>query len=145
MDDIKAANKKALDILMKPFPGDREGYIEAFVAAFHTLSGPIHPTNDGLTRRWAAEHYDRGLNPDGITRQMAAIMASGDRTARLKQVAVPTLVLHGSADPLLPLEHGRATARAIPGARLEVIEGMGHAIPESLWETIIDRICGHIA
>ncbi|MGD8242274.1 MAG: alpha/beta fold hydrolase [Desulfobacterales bacterium] len=135
----------ALDILMKPFPGDREGYIEAFVAAFHTLSGPIHPTNDGLTRRWAAEHYDRGLNPDGITRQMAAIMASGDRTARLKQVAVPTLVLHGSADPLLPLEHGRATARAIPGARLEVIEGMGHAIPESLWETIIDRICGHIA
>lgn len=136
---------EALEILMKPFPGEREGYIEAFVAAFRTLSGPVHPTHDGLTRRWAEEHYDRGLNPDGIARQMAAITASGDRTARLQQVAVPTLVLHGSADPLLPLEHGRATARAIPGARLEVIDGMGHAIAESLWETIIDRICGHIA
>ena len=135
---------EALEILMNPFPGDREGYIEAFVAAFRTLSGPDHPTHDGLIRRWAAEHYDRGLNPDGITRQMAAIMASGDRTERLQKVAVPTLVLHGSADPLLPLEHGRATARAIPGARLEVIDGMGHAIPESLWGTIIDRICGHI-
>ena len=135
---------EALEILMKPFPGDRAGYIAAFVAAFRTLSGPVHPTHDGLTRRWAAEHYDRGLNPDGITRQMAAIMASGDRTERLQKVAVPTLVLHGSADPLLPLEHGRATARAIPGAHLEVIDGMGHAIPESLWEAIIDHICGHI-
>ena len=76
---------------------------------------------------------------------MAAIMASGDRTARLQKVAVPTLVLHGSEDPLLPPEHGRATARSIPGARLKIIDGMGHAIPESLWETVIDSICDHIA
>lgn len=135
---------EALEILMKPFPADREGYIDAFVAAFGTLSGTAHPTRDAMTRRWAAEHYDRGLNPDGITRQMAAIMASGDRTPRLQKMTVPTLVLHGSEDPLLPLEHGRATARAIPGARLEIIDGMGHAIPESLWGTIIDQVWGHL-
>jgi pimeloyl-ACP methyl ester carboxylesterase len=135
----------ALEVLMKPFPADREGYIAAFVAAFHTLSGATHPTRDRLTRRWAEAHYDRGLNPDGITRQMAAIMASGDRTARLQQVRVPTLVLHGSEDPLLPLEHGRATARAIPGARLEIVDGMGHALPESLWETISGHIVRHVS
>ena len=130
---------------MKPFPDDREGYIEAFVAAFRTLSGSTHPPDDARSRRWAEEHCARGLNPDGIARQMAAIIASGDRTTRLQKVTVPTLVIHGSADPLLPLEHGRATSRAIPGASLDVIDGMGHAIPEPLWETVIDRICRHIA
>lgn len=135
---------EALEVLLTPFPADREGYIDAFVAAYRTLSGAAHPVDEAMTRRWAAAHYDRGLNPDGITRQMAAIMSSGDRSPRLRNVAVPVLVLHGSEDPLVPLEHGRATANAIPGARLEVIEGMGHALPESLWETIIDHVCSHI-
>ena len=135
---------EALEILLTPFPTDREGYIDAFVAAYRTLSGTDHPIDDAMTRRWATAQYDRGLNPDGITRQMAAIMASGDRTARLRDVAVPTQVLHGSKDPLVPPEHGRATASAIPGARLEVIEGMGHALPASLWETIINHVCDHI-
>ena len=135
---------EALEILMKPFPTDREGYIAAFVAAYRTLSGPTHPIHDALTRRWASAQFDRGLNPDGVIRQMAAIMASGDRTSRLRNVAVPTLVLHGSEDPLMPLEHGRAAAKAIPQARLEVIPGMGHALPESLWGLVIDQIDGHI-
>ncbi len=135
---------EALEILVTPFPADREGYIDAFVAAYRTLSGTVYPIDDAMTGRWAAAHYERGLNPDGITRQMAAIMASGDSTPRLRRIAVPTLVVHGSADPLLPLEHGRATAGAIAGARLEIIEGMGHALPESLWPTLIDHICGHI-
>ncbi len=143
--DLPPPTPEALEVLVNPFPTDREGYIEAFVAAFRVLSGPAHPTDDAMTRRWAAAHFERGLNPDGIARQMAAIMASGDRTERLRTVPVPTFVIHGSEDPLVPLEHGRATARAIPGARLAVIDGMGHAIPESLWGTMIDHMVGHPA
>ena len=142
--DLPPPTPEALEILIKPFPSDREGYIAAFMAAYRVLSGPNHPTDDAMTRRWATAHYERGLNPDGIARQMAAIMASGDRTARLQRLSVPVLVLHGSQDPLLPLEHGRATAEAVPGARLAIIEGMGHAIPESLWPTIIDQIDRHV-
>ena len=135
---------EALEILIKPFPSDREGYIAAFMAAYQVLSGTIHPCDDAMTRRWATAHYERGLNPDGITRQMAAILASGDRTGRLQRLSLPVLILHGSQDPLLPLEHGHATAEAVPGARLEIIEGMGHAIPETLWPTIIDLIDRHV-
>ena len=136
---------EALEVLLTPFPPDRQGYIDAFVAAYRTLGGTSRPIDDAMTRRWAAAHHDRGLNPDGITRQLAAVMASGDRTPRLRDVSVPTLVVHGSEDPLVPPEHGRATARAIPGARLAIIEGMGHALPESLWETVSDQIGSHIA
>ena len=142
--DLPPPTPEALEVLVKPFPTDRKGYIAAFIAAYRVLSGPVHPTDDAMTRRWAAAHYDRGLNPDGITRQMAAIVASGDRTTHLRDLSVPALVLHGSKDPLLPLDHGRATARAIPGARLEVIEGMGHAIPELLWGTVIDALNRHV-
>ena len=138
--DLPPPTTEALEILIKPFPPDREGYIAAFAAAYRVLSGPVHPIDDAMTRRWAAAHYDRGLNPDGITRQMAAIVASGDRTARLRGLSLPVLVLHGSRDPLFPIAHARATARAVPGARLEIIAGMGHAIPESLWGTVIDQL-----
>ncbi len=142
--DLPPPTPAALEVLIKPFPSDREGYIAAFMEAYRVLSGPVHPVDDAMTRRWAAAHHDRGLNPDGITRQMAAIMASGDRTPKLQAVTRPVLVLHGSQDPLLPVDHGRATAAAIPGARLEIIDGMGHAIPESLWRTVIAHIGRHV-
>ena len=141
--DLPPPTPEALEILIKPFPSDREGYIAAFMEAYRVLSGPIHPVDEAMTRRWAAAHFDRGLNPDGIARQMAAIMASGDRTMRLQAIDRPVLVLHGDKDPLLPAAHGRATAAAIPGARLEMIAGMGHAIPESLWGTVIDHLSRH--
>ncbi len=142
--DLPPPTPEALDILINPFPSDREGYIAAFMAAYRVLSGPIHAVDDAMTRRWAAVHYERGLNPDGIARQTAAILASGDRTLRLQGIKRPVLVLHGDKDPLLPVAHGRATAEAIPGARLEIIAGMGHAIPASLWGVVIDQICRHV-
>ncbi len=142
--DLPPPTPEALEVLITPFPSDRKGYIEAFMGAYRVLSGPIHPVDDAMTHRWAAAHYDRGLNPDGILRQTAAIMASGDRTLRLQKVNRPVLVLHGDKDPLLPVAHGHATADAIPGAGLEIIEGMGHAIPASLWDIVIDRISRHV-
>ena len=94
-------------------------------------------------RELAAVSYDRDHDPDGPSRQLAAIIASGDRGAELERVTAPTLVIHGSADPLISPSGGRATARAIPGAKLTMIEGMGHDLPRVLWPRLIDMIAVH--
>lgn len=85
----------------------------------------------------------RGYNPAGKQRQFAAFLASGNRSAALRKVAVPTLVIHGAVDPLVPLDAGRETAAMIPGARLYVIDRMGHALPMSMWTEVIDQIASH--
>jgi len=84
--------------------------------------------------------YDRSHNPRGILRQMHAITASGDRTAALRQIRLPATVIHGTRDPLVRPSGGRATARAIPGARLRIVEGMGHDLPRALWPIFTDEI-----
>jgi pimeloyl-ACP methyl ester carboxylesterase len=91
----------------------------------------------------AAESFDRGLNPPGVARQLAAIVASGSRRDALGAIRVPTLVIHGDVDPLVPLAGGIATANAIPGAKLMVIKGMGHALPMPMWSQIIEAIVSH--
>ena len=78
-----------------------------------------------------------------MARQLAAILASGNRTAALGSVRVPTLVIHGDADPLVRVQGGEATAKAIPGAKLLVVKGMGHALPIPMWPQIIDAIAAH--
>jgi pimeloyl-ACP methyl ester carboxylesterase len=142
--DLPPPTPEALAVLMEPFPTKREGYVKAFIEAYKVLSGPQYPMNVARARTWAEAHFRRGLNPNGVARQMAAITAAGDRTAALAHVKVPTLVLHGSVDPLLPPACGQATARAIPGARLEILDGMGHVIPEALWPRIVALIAGHL-
>lgn len=134
---------QVLEILYTPFPADHDGFVESFVRAFKILSGPAMPLNAALARKWAEQSYQRGLNPAGVARQFAAIMAAGDRTEKLKSIDVPTLVIHGEADPLLPVECGLATAAAIPGARLKIIPGMGHALPEAVWKQIVAEITRH--
>ncbi len=136
---------EVLEILYAPFPTDRPGYVDAFVRAFQVLSGLDTPVDNARARKWAEKSFDRGLNPPGVTRQYAAILAAGDRTTELKTVSVPTLVVHGDQDPLMPLECGRATAAAISGARLEIIEGMGHALPVAVWPQVIAAIANHAA
>jgi pimeloyl-ACP methyl ester carboxylesterase len=96
-------------------------------------------------REIAGLSYDRELDRTGAGRQLAAIVASGDRTAELKRITAPTLVIHGSADPLISPSGGRATARAIGGAKLTMIEGMGHDLPRVLWPRLIDAIDAHAA
>ena len=89
--------------------------------------------------------FDRGHDPASSGRQLAAIIASGDRTTDLHRVTAPTLVIHGTADKLVAPSGGRATAKAIPGARLVMIDGMGHDLPRGAWPQIIDAIVDHAA
>jgi pimeloyl-ACP methyl ester carboxylesterase len=91
----------------------------------------------------AALSYDRGHDPAGSARQLGAIIASGDRTTELRAIGVPTLVIHGDADRLVAPSGGRATAKAISGARLLTIEGMGHDLPRGAWPRIIDALDEH--
>ena len=94
-------------------------------------------------REMAAASFDRDHDASGPGRQLGAIIASGDRTEALRRITAPTLVIHGSRDKLIRPSGGRATAKAIPGARLMTIDGMGHDLPRPLWPTLIDAISQH--
>jgi pimeloyl-ACP methyl ester carboxylesterase len=89
--------------------------------------------------------WDRDPTSAGTARQLAGIFRSGDRTAELRAIDVPTLVIHGDRDPMVHPSGGAATARAIPGARLETIAGMGHDLPAGVWNRLIDLITDHVA
>ena len=134
---------EGLQVLYAPLPTDRQGFIEAYMEVWRILSGPKHPVSDSLAMNYAERTFERGLNPEGVIRQYAAILASGSRKEALAGLEVPALVIHGDQDPLVPVECGIDTAEAIPGARLVIIEGMGHAFPEALWPRIIDEIANH--
>ena len=127
-------------ILMRKAPRDREAYIAYFARVFRMIGSPAYPQDDARVRERAAATYDRGHYPAGTARQLAAILASGSRTASLRELDVPTVVIHGEADPLVPLRAGRATADPIPGAELITIPGMGHDLPKELWPTVADAI-----
>jgi pimeloyl-ACP methyl ester carboxylesterase len=127
-------------VLLKASPRDREAYIEHAVWVFRKIGSPGFPPDDEQLRELAAQSFDRGRNPAGAARQLAAIIASGDRTPLLRTISAPTLVIHGKQDRLVPLSGGRATARAIPGSRLLVIDGMGHDIPRGAWPRMLDAI-----
>ena len=107
------------------------------------LGGPGYPDDVERMKERAARAFDRGLSPAGTARQLAAVLASGSRNEALKSVSVPTLVIHGDADPLVPVEGGLDTADAIPGAGRLIIEGMGHALPPALWSQVIGAIVDH--
>ena len=127
-------------VLLKTPPRDREGYIKHAVWVFSRIGSPGFEPDDENLRRIAGLSYDRGINAAGSLRQLAAIIATGDRTSLLRTITAPTLVIHGLRDKLVPLSGGRATARAIPGARLLTIEGMGHDLPRAAWPRILDAI-----
>ena len=101
------------------------------------------PEDEALDRARAERTFSRGLNPAGVGRQLRAILASGSRKPRLHLVKAPTLVIHGTVDPLVNPAGGKDTAASIPGAKLLMIEGMGHAIPVPMWPRIIDAIATH--
>jgi proline iminopeptidase len=124
-------------------PGDIEAAIDHAVHLLRAIGSPAYPTAEKQLRRRAARALRRSCCPDGIVRQVLAVAASGDRTPLLRTIAAPTLVIHGAADPLAPLACGVDTAQAIPGARLEVIEGMGHDLPAQLLERLLALIDAH--
>jgi pimeloyl-ACP methyl ester carboxylesterase len=127
-------------VLLKNPPLDRAGYQEHAVWVFSKIGSPGFARDEDDLRRIAGMSFDRGINPAGTARQLAAIIASGDRTPLLRTITAPTLVIHGAKDKLVPPSGGRATARAIPGARLLLIEGMGHDIPRGAWPRMLDAI-----
>ena len=130
-------------VLLKAPPRDRAGYIDHAAWVFSKIGSADLAPED--LRELAALSYDRGLNPAGSSRQLAAIIASGDRTPLLRTITAPTVVIHGTKDKLVPPSGGRATAKAIPGARLVLIEGMGHDLPRSAWPRMLDALVENAA
>ncbi len=109
------------------------------------IGSPDFPFDEERVRDVAGRSYDRGHSAAGVLRQLHAITASGDRTSALRNVEVPTTVIHGSRDPLVRPAGGRATARAIPGARLRIIDGMGHDLPRAVWPEVVEAIAANAA
>lgn len=134
---------RSYPIFLRQAPREREAFIEHATRLFARIGSRGMPQDVAGVREIAALSYDRELDRSGTGRQLAAIVASGDRTAELGRITAPTLVIHGSADPLISPSGGRATARAIKGAQLTMIEGMGHDLPRVLWPRLIDAIDAH--
>jgi pimeloyl-ACP methyl ester carboxylesterase len=131
---------KTFGILLGSPPQGREQVVTRAVHTFKVIGSPGFPFEEDTVREMAALSYDRGHSAAGVIRQLHAIAASGDRTKELRRVQVPTAVIHGTRDPLVKPSGGRATAKAIPGARLMMIEGMGHDLPRDLWPTFAEAI-----
>jgi pimeloyl-ACP methyl ester carboxylesterase len=140
---VPPPSREASALLMAPAPATQEEYFERFALTWKVLRVGSFPEDEALDRSRAERTYERGLNPAGVGRQLRAILASGSRKERLASVKVPTLVIHGTVDPLVRPEGGKFTAAAIPGAKLLMIEGMGHALPSPMWPQIIDGIDKH--
>ena len=125
---------------LRPVSSDRATYIAQTAALFDIIGSPGFERDPDDLRDLLGAMYDRGHDPASVSRQLAAIVASGNRTEELHRITAPTLVIHGTADRLVAPSGGRATARAIPGARLLMIEGMGHDLPRGAWPQLIDAI-----
>ena len=126
-------------------PGDRESVIRHSVGVLKVIASPGYPSGDDYLRAMAERAYDRCHCPDGIGRQMLAILAAQGRAEALKTIRVPTLVIHGVDDPLIPVEAGMDSAKRIPGAELRLIPGMGHDVAPGLIPTLVEAIAEHTA
>jgi pimeloyl-ACP methyl ester carboxylesterase len=131
---------RVLGALLAAAPPEREEYTDHMLGLFRLIGSPGHPIPEAEFRELMLASYDRAHNPAGVLRQLHAINASGDRSRALRSVVAPTVVIHGSADPLVRPISGRALARAIPAAELVMIEGMGHDLPPQLWPRISDLL-----
>jgi pimeloyl-ACP methyl ester carboxylesterase len=126
--------------LVTPPPDDRAGFVEFQANMFQLIGSPDYPMPPDMLRELIGKSYDRMHYPVGFMRQLTGILASGDRTPALANVTAPTVVIHGEADPLITVSGGEATAKAIPGAKLVKIPGMGHDLPPQLWQQFVDEI-----
>jgi pimeloyl-ACP methyl ester carboxylesterase len=140
-DSVGHPTEAAMEVLMDRPPDDADGYAEWTVAARRVIGSPGFEHDEEWIRQTARRAHARGLNPDGTQRQLVASICSGNRTERLGEIVAPTVVLHGGEDPLIDVSGGRATAEAIPGAELVVIDGWGHDWPTAVW----DRVAGAVA
>ena len=131
---------KLYPVLLRQAPREREAFVEHVVRVFTAIGSPGFDRDLDDLREMAQTSWDRGHDRAGPARQLAAIVASGNRTADLRRITVPTVVIHGKQDKLVGPSGGRATAKAIPGAQLVEIDGMAHDLPRGAWPRIIDAI-----
>lgn len=143
-DEPKAAPDVGA-LLVAPRPTEREARIEQSVNTARAIAGSGFPFDEDSVRKRTALKYDRSRYTVGAMRQLAAIARQGSREEALRTLAVPTLVIHGADDPLVPVECGRRTADAIPGAKLHIIEGWGHSLPVQVHGEIAGAIVAHAA
>jgi pimeloyl-ACP methyl ester carboxylesterase len=129
-----------LPMLIAPRAAGREAYVASSAKLWGVIGSPGYPKHEDKVRRDAEETYDRGVSASGVLRQMTAILNQPDRSRALASLRIPAAVVHGSADKMVHVSGGRATARAIPGAELLVIDGMGHDMPPELYATLTDVI-----
>jgi pimeloyl-ACP methyl ester carboxylesterase len=133
----------AESLFFNPAPTNREEAMDAGVASWKLIGSPGFPFDEERIRSMAAAAYERSFHPEGVARQLVAILNQPDRTEDLRRLSVPTLVIHGEADVLVDPSGGRATAEAIPGAVLWTIPGMGHDLPFELFGPMADRLAAH--
>ncbi len=119
---------------------DRDGAGDLFLRVLQAIGSPAYPVDVAHVRALGSRCYDRGYDPRGSLRHLLAVVRAPDRTSALQQLRVPSLVVHGTADPLVPVSGGRALAWAIPGARSVTVPGMGHHLPPQLWPLLVDEI-----
>jgi pimeloyl-ACP methyl ester carboxylesterase len=135
---------EAMEFLLTPLPEEREANIEHNLKIFRTIAGPGFPFDEEWHRRLATQAYDRAFYPQGVARQLVAVLTQKNPKPALASLSAPTLVIHGADDPLVLVEGGENTAAAIPGAELMIIEGMGHDLPHGgAWPQIIDAVVEH--
>jgi pimeloyl-ACP methyl ester carboxylesterase len=138
-ESVHATPEAAATLMVAP-ASTREGRIDQAMSSRRVLLGSADPFDEAFERKRAGRAFDRAYYPVGTGRQLLAIMASAHRLERLSEVGVPTLVIHGTDDSLVPLENGRLVAGAVPGARLIEIEGMGHDLPKRAWPEVVAAI-----
>lgn len=138
--NLHKPDKSVLLKLLKPMPKGREKSIANMVEFWRMLHGHFYTFDLIRTQTLVTQIYERGVNPQGVLRQFAAILAAKERIKDLKKLSLPALVIHGKDDPMLPVSNAYATANAIYGSRLCIYEGMGHTLPIELWSPVISEI-----
>jgi pimeloyl-ACP methyl ester carboxylesterase len=141
--DLPQAKPETIAAVLTPAPEERGAYVEHNMNIWRRIWSPGFPFEEKRARTFIEKSYDRSYYPQGMARQNTAILANGDRRPSLSSIKVPTLVIHGADDPLIPVEGGKDTARVIPGARLLIIHGMGHDMPKGVWAEMEDAISKH--
>ena len=139
-NEVGQPTPEAMTMLLTPRSDEFEAFMVQEIEAWRLTSGPEYSIDEAWVRQQAEASWSRGRNPEGVMRQMAAIVQSPDRRPLLANVRVPAMVLHGESDPLVTISGGEATAAALPNATFVRYPGLGHSVPEELWGDMIGRI-----
>ena len=138
--EVPPASPTAMAALLTPPPPERGAFLDHMVHTFRIVGSPGFDFDETSFRSRVGRAYDRSYDPGGVARQLVSVLADGNRKERLRSVRVPTLVIHGKDDPLVPVQGGLDTADAVAGARVLIIEGMGHDLPRGAWPRIVGAI-----